>query len=84
MTPTSLDISEVAVQKMTQAGMRASGGTITTSPFQENEFDAVVLSEVIEHLNDEEIANLFGNQTNSQAQWGIHRDRAFRRDIRAK
>jgi len=48
----SIDPSEGAIQQMEEMGIKGQVGSIEAMPFENNKFDFVVASEVIEHLSD--------------------------------
>ncbi len=51
----ALDLSENSIKKLVQAGIDGHLGSITESPFQEEQFDYVIASEVLEHLSNEDL-----------------------------
>lgn len=52
MVPFSLDPSEVAIQKLAQKGFQGKVGYIQSIPYEDEFFDFVFCSEVLEHLTD--------------------------------
>ena len=51
--PFSLDPSEIAIQKLEQKGLKGKVGYVQDIPYEDQVFDFVFCSEVLEHLNDD-------------------------------
>ena len=53
---TSTDVSPEAVELLQQAPGRAFEADLTSLPFEDKSFDAAVLAEVLEHIEDDQLA----------------------------
>jgi SAM-dependent methyltransferase len=50
---TGLELSEIGAKKMVASGLKCLQGSIADMPFENKSFDMVLVSEVIEHLDEE-------------------------------
>ncbi len=51
----SLDLSDETVLRLKSEGIKSYTGTITQSPFKDSQFDAIIASEVLEHLSKNDL-----------------------------